>query len=424
MSHAGSAQSEFAPGSTRLVIQDSGTDIASARVGGPLLGARVIHQRLRRWWKEQTAPRVEDETLDSAGVSVTRFVAPALAPLLIVPVILLLREPGNFLAGVALGFGAIAIVCSVIADRIERRIGTTFWLHLANAALYSVLITAVLWASVMVEHPREHIHWVLFFLYFLLIGASGMSDDPRQPLCAGGLSIIGYVSLLPLIRDAAAAGVPMAARLLPEFEWVANATKVAVMIGATLLAMSSAARGRAVRRLSLRDGLTGLLNRHAFDRCLDHLAGVSARKGHPLTIAMIDIDHFKRLNDDFGHMTGDDVLRWVGGRLRQSFRATDVVARYGGEEFVVAFPETGDARIADRLESFREEIATTSLLARREAEPSSGEGASEREIRVTLSIGTAIVPTGGGDVAAALALADERLYEAKQAGRNRIVGHA
>jgi diguanylate cyclase (GGDEF)-like protein len=178
----------------------------------------------------------------------------------------------------------------------------------------------------------------------------------------------------------------------------------------TMMAAASAWRGQAIRRLSVHDGLTGLLNRRAFDARLAVEGERVRRAGAPLAVAMIDVDLFKRLNDLHGHAFGDEVLRWIGALLRETFRTTDVVARYGGEEFVVVFVDSSADGVVARLDRLRERIAGTGLR------PS-----GESEVRVSVSVGVARWPQDGLEVDALLAEADRRLYLAKDAGRNRVV---
>jgi two-component system cell cycle response regulator len=375
-------------------------------------------RRLRRWWKERMSLRLEDEMLDRTGGSgPSRLVAPILTPVLAVAALVLYREPDNQVAFQCLVLGATALIYTLVAEAVARRVNQVFWLQLANSAAYTVLISLMMYIFLTSEHPREHLHWVIFFLYFLLIGSLGLSDDPRQAVCTGGFSIIGYGCVVIAMRAAVDAGVPMAVRLSSEYEWVANSAKIGLLAGTTVVAAASAARGRALRRMSLRDGLTGMLNRHAFDRCLEHLAVRAAEEDTQLTIAMIDIDHFKKLNDTFGHATGDRVLNWVATRIDSSFRATDLVARYGGEEFVVALLDTTDDTVFERLQVLRAHIATSALRERR----SDAAGGTGREIRTSVSIGVAQFPNDGLSVTDVLARADARLYAAKDAGRNRIV---
>jgi len=360
---------------------------------------------------------VEDLVLDTdRESSPIRLVGPILAPILLIPAILLIREPENQLAFLSLAAGAASLLYAASADWLHARVKHPSRLMLANTGFYALMISFTLCSFIVLDHPRAHMHWVVFFLYFLLIGSAGLSDDPRQALAAGVSSIVGYCGVIGFTHVAAADGSAMAARLLPEFEWVANSTKIAMLGGSAVVAVASAKRGRELRRLSLRDGLTGLLNRHAFDNCLAHLAESATKGNTPLTIAMIDIDHFKRLNDEHGHATGDVVLRWVAARIERSFRATDLVARYGGEEFVVALLDTADACVIERLQVLRAHIATSVLSERRSA----SQEPDELELRTSVSIGIAQLPADGSTPHEVLARADARLYDAKAEGRNRI----
>ena len=170
----------------------------------------------------------------------------------------------------------------------------------------------------------------------------------------------------------------------------------------------------AVRSLESRattDGLTGLANRAAFDAFLD--AQVRERTGRDapraLGLLMIDVDHFKRVNDQHGHPVGDEVLRMVAGVLNRMTRRGDLAARYGGEEFAVVVPQTSTYGLRTIAERLREAVE-------RERVP-----LEEAELSVTVSIGGACIARfdSPGDAAALVKLADHLLYRAKNAGRNR-----
>ena len=390
-------------------------------VGGmlarPVNADRTTRQRvlraIRYWWKQQQTSRIEDEVIDRAGNRLSvRIVLCLVLPVVAVLALLVWLEPENRVAFISLVFATVAIVYSVAAEALERRLAQPFWVQIASGAVYAAIITALLLTFVTVDHPRPHTHWIIFFLYFLLIGGMGLSDDPRQAVCGGAFSVAGYLCAVLVLDGAVAEGLPMAIRVAPEFEWVASASKLCLLGGTTFLAATCASRGRSLRRTSLSDGLTGLLNRHAFDQCLGLVARRSQRSGCRMTVAMVDIDDFKRINDNYGHAAGDAVLRWTASWLQRSFRSSDLVARYGGEEFVVAFPDSDAERIEDRLEILRCGIENSIL--RRDAEGP--------DITLTLSIGLARMPEDGETPEQVLARADERLYEAKRTGRNRIVG--
>jgi len=164
-----------------------------------------------------------------------------------------------------------------------------------------------------------------------------------------------------------------------------------------------------LREQAIRDSLTGLYNRRHFDERAASTLQYSIRHGHPMAIAIGDIDHFKSINDEFSHAVGDAVLREIGGLVRQHLRSSDLAARYGGEEFVFGFPETDLAEAAECCERLRQLIEAHPW---RQIHP---------DLRVTISIGvTAERSLGGLD--AMLAAADHHLYAAKLHGRNRVCG--
>jgi diguanylate cyclase len=156
-----------------------------------------------------------------------------------------------------------------------------------------------------------------------------------------------------------------------------------------------------------RDPLTSLGNRRHFDRRCAELLPSAAAEQRPLALALVDIDHFKAVNDELGHAAGDEVLQEMARLLRDNTRARDVLARHGGEEFVIVLPGmTRDAAV-EVCERLRDRVAT-------HAWP----GAGLQGRRVTISVGLAAAPPY--DVAVLLQSADEALYRAKRGGRNRV----
>lgn len=163
----------------------------------------------------------------------------------------------------------------------------------------------------------------------------------------------------------------------------------------------------ALRRLATRDQLTGVLNRREFERILEEEQERALRFGHPLALVMVDIDHFKSINDTHGHPTGDVVLREVARRLAAQLRSVDRIARYGGEEFGLILMQTdldGAMEVAARI---------CTSIAREPA--MAGETLA---LDVTVSAGAAVLPDHASTAAALVAAADKALYAAKAAGRN------
>jgi diguanylate cyclase (GGDEF)-like protein len=166
---------------------------------------------------------------------------------------------------------------------------------------------------------------------------------------------------------------------------------------------------QALRDLASHDALTGLWNRAGILELLDRELARAARAGEPLAVVIADLDHFKSVNDTFGHLVGDEVLRSAARRLREAIRPYDSVGRYGGEEFLIILPHCDDeyaARLAERL---RLAVAT---------EPVRVPG---RDVAVTVSLGVSVSPPEGPvDSMRLLAAADKALYRAKGEGRNRV----
>jgi diguanylate cyclase (GGDEF)-like protein len=168
-------------------------------------------------------------------------------------------------------------------------------------------------------------------------------------------------------------------------------------------------KNEALSRLSITDSLTGLRNRRYADEVLAIEVLRARRYRSPLSVLMADVDHFKRVNDEHGHAAGDEVLRGVADRLRETLRATDVGARYGGEEFLVILAQNDAPGAALFGERWRQAVETAGF-------PLPG----GRRVSVTISVGVASFAPGIGTGPELVAEADAALYAAKQAGRNRV----
>lgn len=166
-----------------------------------------------------------------------------------------------------------------------------------------------------------------------------------------------------------------------------------------------------IYRLAIIDGLTDIPNKRYLLEFLARELSRSARHGRPLSVIMFDIDRFKVINDDRGHLCGDHVLREMAGRLKLQVRAEELIARYGGEEFTVVLPECTREDAVSVAERLREMVERHVFRF------------DDQVVPVTISLGVACVT--GGEVIAPLELlerADGNLYEAKRTGRNRVVG--
>jgi two-component system, cell cycle response regulator len=174
---------------------------------------------------------------------------------------------------------------------------------------------------------------------------------------------------------------------------------------ATKLEQSQAA----LQTLATVDGLTGVYNRREFNRWLHIEIERARRERHSLSLVMVDLDYFKRLNDQYGHQSGDSALRWIGSLLSENIRPGDIAARYGGEEFALILPQTTELEALVVAERIRQSI---------EAQPL--EVLNQQRIDMTASLGLATFPDQAQGEEELLRQADLALYQAKRAGRNRV----
>jgi diguanylate cyclase (GGDEF)-like protein len=163
-----------------------------------------------------------------------------------------------------------------------------------------------------------------------------------------------------------------------------------------------------LRAAARTDAKTGLLNAAAWQRDADTEISRVARTRDSLALLLLDIDHFKRVNDTYGHLSGDQVLAGLAEALRQRARARDVIGRFGGEEFVVLLPGAGADEARQAAERLREQIGATPIAC------------DAGLVQVTVSVGVAVLGRHGNDIPGLLATADLALYQAKAAGRNQV----
>ena len=180
---------------------------------------------------------------------------------------------------------------------------------------------------------------------------------------------------------------------------------ISALADAMSLALSNLSLREKLRNQALRDPLTGLYNRRYMEDMLDRFVRLAARKQASFAVIMIDLDHFKRLNDQHGHLLGDAVLRAVAGAVTEALRETDVACRYGGEELIVLLPDCEMEAGLRKAEEIRLGIQALS---------------GPHGVEITASLGVAAVPSAASTVAELVKAADAALFEAKSAGRNCV----
>ena len=227
---------------------------------------------------------------------------------------------------------------------------------------------------------------VLFAGYFLPVRAAWLNV---------GVIVLGYGATV--LGRQGAAGLTVTLCL--------GSTSVVSLLIVSSLRVRLSALVTASRQEARTDGLTGLLNRRAFDEISAHEMARCQRSGLSLALLLIDVDHFKRLNDSWGHLAGDAALRQVADVLRTQTRDSDVLARFGGEEFAILLPSCVVDDAVRRAEHIRSLVERATL-----ASPAP----------LTVSIGAATSPPSARTVVDLVAAADAALYSAKDAGRNTV----
>ncbi|MDH5571827.1 MAG: diguanylate cyclase [Gammaproteobacteria bacterium] len=232
-----------------------------------------------------------------------------------------------------------------------------------------------------VFQPLEDVAGRYVGMMVMLVDTSGLTRQVRESVIAGALAVMVAAIILILF-----------------FHWFVG--RIGARMGRNEMLL---------QQLATHDGLTGLFNRRQFNQMLRDAITQHVRYERPLSLLMIDIDHFKQVNDEYGHPAGDKVLIELAKRLTLQSRIIDKVCRYGGEEFVILLPETDSAGAL---------IFAQRLCEVMSAEPVDLGGDSQ--ITVTISIGVASYPDHASTSHALLSAADQALYTAKETGRNRV----
>ena len=164
-----------------------------------------------------------------------------------------------------------------------------------------------------------------------------------------------------------------------------------------------------IREQAIRDPLTNLFNRRFLNEFMERELALARRNQKPPSLVMLDLDHFKQLNDQHGHQTGDQIIELVARNLLRQSRRSDILFRYGGEEFLILLPNTTALQAGHLAEGWRAQIEQAQVFAR------------EQQISVTISAGVACYPEHGTTAFNLIHAADQALYQAKAAGRNQVV---
>ena len=310
--------------------------------------------------------------------------------------------------GFAVFAGFVAGVVYAIVVRRWQASWVAFATSIADVTLVSLLQASYLIAGMPTLAANSR---TTFAVYLLAIAATALRLDVRVCVTAGAVATVQYAAI------AGAAWYVWSAQPTPETAMYGQivlgqqAARLILLVVATWIAASVVRQSSVLRHSATHDLLTGLQNRSYFEERFTDELERARRSRRPLCVAMLDLDHFKRVNDTWGHGVGDVALRNVARALRATVRRTDLVARYGGEEFAIVLPDADPAEGATRLESIRAHVRAFRITV----------AESEPPLTVSVSVGVASFPGDGETVGDLVRVADERLLEAKRAGRDRVV---
>lgn len=331
--------------------------------------------------------------------------------IVLVPTLTLLLNPRGPENVIALVATLIAFLSSAIILWLVRSNARVPRLGIFTSVFDVSLVSATQLAFLLGGMPSTAVNSRTAFLaYFVALGATCLRWDVRICVTAGGLAIVQYVAIVlasvqswpkTLTEDVLGHG---------QLDWGQQIGRVIFLGVFTLVATAIIRQSLRLRFTSTHDALTGISNRAYFEERFEEELLKSRRSGLPVALAVVDVDHFKNVNDVHGHDAGDAALRSVASILRHAVRASDIVARWGGEEFVLALPETNPDDAFRRVDLLRAAVAASSI--------SLPTGAV---VRLTVSGGVAASPFDGDALRELFAAADARLREAKASGRDVVI---
>jgi two-component system cell cycle response regulator len=358
-----------------------------------------------------------DPALATAGIEgefvVARVRLLAMALLLIAPTWNITHYPEVPIHRTGFAVTLAASIAALLIWLTLRRGRWRPWIGFASSAFDVSMVSLALLTFLMVASPMVALNSkVTFEMYFLAIVATSLRYDARVCLVAGALALGEYGGLWAFSAGSYDLNNPVYVSESGPYSPVDLSTRLILLGIATILAVTIVRRAQRLLYLASRDRLTGLFNRGYFDRALGTAMDSASRTGQPLSLAILDIDHFKRINDIHGHAMGDRALLQVAQLLGRAMRRTDIVARYGGEEFVVLLPATPREAALSRMEALRREIAATPI------ELSDG-----HTLKINFSAGIAGTPDDAEATTPKLLLtcADTRLLAAKRSGRGQCL---
>ncbi len=334
--------------------------------------------------------------------------------LLVLAALSYVQSPESTQSRTHLAGGLLAAPTSILIFLAVRRAQYEWWMGLATTLFDVTMVSGGLVAFLIAGNPYAAANsQIVFPLYFLALSATTIRLDHRACAVAGLTAVVQYAVIVFVAYSLWDFNAPTYAPFeYGEFDLGSQLERALILAAMAWLGTLVNLRMQMPHILSVADPLTGMMNRRTFDDRWQGEVARARRYGRPISIVAIDIDYFKQFNDTYGHAAGDSALQSVARVILSRTRAGDFAARIGGEEFVVALPETNSVNATAMAEQLRWAVAENPIRIVGQRGPAI----------VTISLGVASWPEHGEEITKLLERADNRLYEAKLAGRDQVKG--
>ncbi len=332
--------------------------------------------------------------------------------LLLAPVALIGNQGAGKLTELMIGLGATVFIniCAQIWLALARNRRRHSWLPYATTT-YDVTTTTLVLALLNLSDPVAPFNSIIVWVFYLIsISMTALRNDGRLTLYAGGMAMLQYSLLVGMLLAMAESPEQLVSVDYGTVSVGAQIERVVLMLLMTVLTATVVYRMQRLIESSGSDGLTGLPNRSWLVQRMPRILEAAREDNQSLTVALLDLDRFKRINDQYGHLTGDRAIRHVVGSMREILRERERLVRIGGQEFVlVMYCPIGNAW--ERLDRLRQLMAERPFVPERGGDP----------LHITFSGGLSAYPSDGNNVSSLLRTADRRLQVAKHEGCNRVV---
>lgn len=311
---------------------------------------------------------------------------------------------------IGLGASIFINICAQIWLALAGQRRRHGWLPFATTT-YDVTTTTLVVGLLHFSDPVAPFNSIVVWCFYLFsIGMTALRNDGRLTFYAGGMAMLQYGLLTAALLAQADSPEQLVSVDYGTVSIAAQVERLVLMLLMTLLTATMVYRMQRLIESSGSDGLTGLPNRAWLVQRMPRILETVREEGESLTLALLDLDDFKRINVDYGHLAGDRAIRHVAGSMREILRQKERLVRIGGQEFVLLLRcPIGNAW--ERLDRLRHLMAERPFVPERGGDP----------LQITFSGGLAAYPSDGGDVSSLLRSADRRLQAAKQEGCNRVV---